>query len=80
LESQKSVTLTSESESDLVLTSNKPESFTKAVYVKPNLLEVAKHDGTNLTPMQQAMLFNILTASNKVFKGWQRPTREHWLA
>jgi hypothetical protein len=50
LESQKSFTLTSESKSDLLLTSNKPASFTKAVYVKPNLLEVAKRDGANLTP------------------------------
>ena len=49
--------------------SNQAASFTKAHYIKPNLLEVAKHDGANLIPMQQAMLFNVLTANNKVFQG-----------
>ncbi len=42
-------------------------SFTKAVYNKPNLLEVAKRDGANLMPAQQALLFNVLTANGVVF-------------
>jgi hypothetical protein len=44
-------------------------SFTKAVYNKPDLLEVAKRDGANLIPAQQALLFNVLTANDVVFKG-----------
>jgi hypothetical protein len=58
-------------DSDLFSATNKPAevSFEKAVYEKPNLMEVAKHDGTNLMPVQQAFLFSILTKNEVVFKG-----------
>ena len=48
---------------------NQLASFSKAVYKKPDLLEVAKRDGGNLTPAQQAALLNVLTANNQVFLG-----------
>jgi hypothetical protein len=59
------------SEADLFLTANKPNeaSFKKAVYETPDLLEVAKRDGMQLTPAQQAMLLNILVKNQDVFKG-----------
>jgi hypothetical protein len=44
-------------------------SFKKTVYKKPDLLEVAKHNGKHLTPVQQAHLFNILATNEVVFKG-----------
>jgi hypothetical protein len=43
--------------------------FTKAIYNKPDLLKVARHDRANLTPLQQAQLFQILASNNKLFKG-----------
>jgi len=44
-------------------------SFTKAVYVKPDLLEVVKRDGVNLTTDQQALLFRMLPDRDAVFQG-----------
>jgi hypothetical protein len=57
--------------SDLFSATSKPAeaSFKKAVYKKSDLLEIAKHDRKHLTPAQQALLFNILTANEVVFKG-----------
>jgi len=57
------------SESSLFLAANQSApSFTKAVYVKPDLLEVVKRDGVNLTTDQQALLFRMLSNHNAVFK------------
>ena len=44
-------------------------SFTKAVYVKPDLIEVVKRDGVNLTTDQQALLFRMLSDHDAVFQG-----------
>ena len=57
------------SESSLFLAANQSApSFTKAVYVKPDLLEVVKRDGVNLTTDQQALLFRMLSNHDAVFK------------
>jgi hypothetical protein len=50
---------------------NSPLSFTKAIYNKPDLLEVARRDGANLMPLQQAQLFQALASNDEVFKGGQ---------
>ncbi len=59
------------SEANLFLTANKPNkaSFKKAVYETPDLLEVAKRNGTKLTPAQQTMLLNILVKNQDIFEG-----------
>jgi hypothetical protein len=44
-------------------------SFTKAVYVKPDLLEAVKCNGVDLTTNQQALLFKTLSDHNAVFQG-----------
>ncbi len=36
---------------------------------KPDLVEIAKRDGTKLTPQQQALLLNVLVKNIKVFSG-----------
>ena len=56
---------------DLFLTTNIPAeaSFKKAVYEKPDLMEVARRDGAKLTPEQQALLLSILTKNITVFSG-----------
>ncbi len=57
--------------SNLLLTTYKPieVSFKKAIYEKPDLVEIAKCDGTKLTPQQQALLLNVLIKNIKVFSG-----------
>ena len=57
--------------SNLFLTANKPAeaSFKKAIYDKPDLVEVAKRDGAKLTPQQQTLLLNVLVKNIKVFSG-----------
>ncbi len=47
----------------------KEASFTKAVYETPDLFEVAKRNGSNLTSEQQIMLLNVLLKNAEVFKG-----------
>ena len=42
-------------------------SFSKAVYDKPDLLEVAKYHGVNHIPAQLAMFFKVLTDNTAVF-------------
>ena len=54
---------------DLFLTKQNEASFKKAVYEMPDLLEVAKRDGTKLTSAQQALLLNRLVKNQAVFKG-----------
>ncbi len=57
-------------ESSLFLAANQSApSFTKAVYVKPDILEVVKRDGVNLTTDQQALLFHMLSDHDAVFQG-----------
>ena len=57
------------SKSSLFLAANQSApSFTKAVYVKPDLLEVVKRDGVNLTTDQQALLFRMLSDHDAVFQ------------
>ncbi len=59
------------SSSNLFSTTNKPAeaSFKKAVYEKPDLVKIARRDGANLTPQQQALLLNVLVKNIKVFSG-----------
>ncbi len=47
----------------------KEASFTKAVYETPDLFEVAKRDGSNLSSEQQMTLLNVLLKNSEVFKG-----------
>ncbi len=70
-EDKQNVKFATEVNSDLFSATSKPAevSFKKAVYKKPNHLEIAKLNGKRLTPAQQALLFNILTANEVVFKG-----------
>ena len=60
-------------ESSLFLAESEPaqptSSFTKAVYVKPDLLEAVKRDGCDLTTDQQALLFHTLSDHDAVFQG-----------
>ena len=60
-------------ESSLFLAESEPaqptSSFTKAVHVKPNLLETVKRDGIDLTTDQQALIFKTLSNHNAVFQG-----------
>jgi hypothetical protein len=78
LDDKQNVKFATETNSDLFSTTSKPAeaSFKKAVYEKPDLLEVAKCNGKHLAPAQQALLFNILTTNEVVFKG-ERSTTEH---
>jgi hypothetical protein len=55
--------------SDHLFSNQKQASFTKAIYVKPDLMEIAKCNRANFTPAQLSMLFNILITNNEVFKG-----------
>jgi hypothetical protein len=50
-------------------------SFTKAVYDTPDLLEIVKRDGSNLTMDQRSALLQILMQNNEVFKGGRDTTR-----
>jgi hypothetical protein len=61
--------VTRKSSSDLFLTTNKPTeaSFKKAIYEKPDLVEIVKRNGTKLAPQQQALLLNVLVKNIKVF-------------
>jgi len=69
------------SKSSLFLAANQSApSFTKAVYVKPDLLEVVKHDGVNLTTNQQALLFCMLSNHDAVFQGRKGPASQATLA
>ncbi len=70
-EGKQNVKFATEANSDLFSATSKPAeaSFKKALYKKPNFLEATKCDGKHLTPAQQALLFNILTANEVVFKG-----------
>jgi hypothetical protein len=60
-------------ESSLFLAESEPaqptSSFTKAVYVKPDLLKAVKRDGVDLTTDQQALLFKTLSDHDAVFQG-----------
>ena len=62
-------TLTQEESSLFLAASNPAPSFTKAVYVKPDLLEVVKRDGVHLTTEQQALLLRVLSENDAVFQG-----------
>ena len=78
VKSKENVNITSEprtaqKESSLFLTASVPAqstpSFTKAVYVKPDLLKVVKRNGVNLTTDQHTLLFQMLSDHDAVFQG-----------
>ena len=44
-------------------------AYTEAIYLKLDLMEVAKRDGADLTLSQQAQLLQVLTANEAAFQG-----------
>ena len=52
---------------DLFSTKHTETSFTKAVYMTPNLTEVAKCNGTKLAPARWALLLSTLVKKNRPF-------------